>query len=296
MLVQSQIHGNENHGTEALLNMLQQLGGNSPAAQATREGITIVAIPRLNVDGGEHQHRQNDQSWAQTVARFPQLAGAQPAWNYNANVPGFDTNRDFNPDLDYVPQASDFPGDSGSVGWYLTPEAQTVREVYRDLEQEFGTVDYFVDLHNQGPCYLVEGTNRLSTLSISGRFIADPAEHGTWPEFDYDASRRANVAIYDALKDRAGNGSGFGDVTLYPQDTDLPGTALGSFALRGSATVLFETSSQTQSTGLKGNGMLTKQVEIGLQGLIDAIVDGTVNSIDPNTYEAIPNRMPVPRS
>ncbi|WP_107705438.1 M14 family zinc carboxypeptidase [Nocardioides allogilvus] len=294
MLVQSQIHGNENHGTEALLNTLQHLGGSTAEAAAVRDELTIVAIPRLNVDGGEHQHRQNDQSWDQTVERFPQLAGVAPAWNYNANVPGFDVNRDFNPDLDYVPQPADFPGNSASVGWYITPEAQTVREVYRDLEAEFETVDYFVDLHNQGPCYLVEGTDRLSTLSISARFIADPNEHGDWPKFDYDASRRANVAIFNALQDRGD--SGFGDLTLYPQDTNLPGTALGSFALRGSATVLFETSSNTQSTGLKARGMLVKQVETGLDGLIDSIADGSVEQLDPEVYETIPNRTPVPRN
>lgn len=293
MLVQSQIHGNENHGTEALLNTLQFLGGSTAEAAAVRDELTVVAIPRLNVDGGEHQHRQNDQSWDETVARFPQLAGVAPAWNYNPNVPGFDVNRDFNPDLDYVPQPADFPGNSASVGWYVTPEAQTVREVYRDLESEFETVDYFVDLHNQGPCYLVEGTNRLSTLSISGRFIADPSEHGDWPKFDYDASRRANVAVFNALQERGD--SGYGDLTLYPQDTNLPGTALGSFALRGSATVLFETSSNTQSTGLKARGMLVKQVETGLGGLIDSIADGSVEQLDPEVYESIPNRTPVPR-
>ncbi len=148
-----------------------------------------------------------------------------PAWNYRADVPGFDVNRDFNPDLDYVPLPEDFPGNSADTGWYITPEAQTVRDVYAGLEDEFGIVDYFVDLHNQWPCYAQEGTGDMSPLSISARFIADPAEFGDWPNFDYDASRRANVAVYDALQ--AHGESAFGDLTLYPQDTNLPGTALG---------------------------------------------------------------------
>ncbi|WP_228386623.1 M14 family zinc carboxypeptidase [Ornithinicoccus halotolerans] len=292
LLVQSQIHGNENHGTEALLQLLQQWGGNTAAAEAMREEVTIVAVPRLNVDGGENDTRQNQMSWEETVAQFPQLAGVEPAWNYRDSVPGYDVNRDFHPDLDYVPDPADFPGSSADTGWYLTPEAQTVRDLYRDLETEFGTVDYFVDLHNQWSCYAVEGTDRHSPLSISGRFIADPDEHGDWPEFDYDASRRANVAVYDALQDRGG--SGYGDLTLYPQSTNLPGTALGSFALRGSATVLFETSSQTQYDGMKRNGFLTSQVKVGLQGLVDAIADGSIATIDPEDYEDIPNRVFLP--
>jgi hypothetical protein len=292
LLVESQIHGNENHGTEALLNLLPQWGSNTPAAKALRDKVTIVAVPRLNVDGGENDTRQNEMSWDEVVEDFPQLAAAEPSWNYRADVPGFDVNRDFNPDLDYVPAPADFPGNSADTGWYITPESQTVRDLYRSLETEFGTVDYFVDLHNQWSCYAAEGTGEMSPLSISGRFIADPSEFGDWPKFDYDASRRANVAVYDALQ---GQGtSGFGALTLYPQNTNLPGTALGSFALRGSATVLFETSSQTQTDGQKRNGMLTKQIATGLDGLVDAIVDGSVDGLDPADYEEIPNRVYLP--
>jgi hypothetical protein len=292
VFVQSQIHGNENHGTEALLDLLQQWGGPTAQAQALREAVTVVAIPRLNVDGAENDTRQNDMTWAEVVEDFPQLAGAPTAWNYNSRVGGFDINRDFHPDLGYVPQAADFPGNSADTGWYITPESQTVRDVYAGLESEFGTVDYFVDLHNQWSCYATEDLTQMSPLSISGRFIADPSEFGDWPKFDADASFRANVAVYDALQERGG--SGFGAVTLYPQDTNLPGTALGSFALRGSAVVLFETSSQTQYDGVKRNGMLSKQVEVGLGGLVDAVVDGTIATVDPQRYETIPDRVTLP--
>lgn len=292
VFVQSQIHGNEMHGTEALLALLQQWGGNSPEAQAIREQVTIVAIPRLNVDGGERDTRQNEMTWADVVADFPQLAGAQPAWNYNTRVGGFDVNRDFNPDLDYVPQPADFPGNSADTGWYITPEAQTVREVYRGLEDEFGTVDYFVDLHNQWSCYATDDLENMSPLSISAKFIDDPAEFGDWPKFDMDASKRANVAVYESLQ---GHGqSGYGDLTLYPQDTNLPGTALGSFALRGSAVVLFETSSQTQYDGMKRNGMLRKQIEIGLGGLVRSVADGSIGALDPAAYDEIPQRVYLP--
>jgi hypothetical protein len=292
IFVESQIHGNENHGTEALLSLLRQWGGSTPEAAALREAVTIVAIPRLNVDGGERDTRQNEMTWADVVADFPQLAGAQPAWNYNSRVGGFDVNRDFNPDLDYVPNAADFPGNSADTGWYITPEAQTVREVYRGLEDEFGTVDYFVDLHNQWSCYATEDLENMSPLSISAKFIEDPSEFGTWPKFDMESSKRANVAVYEALQ-QFGN-SAYGDLTLYPQDTNLPGTALGSFALRGSAVVLFETSSQTQYDGMKRNGMLRNQIEIGLGGLVDAVADGSIASMDPSVYDTIPQRVFLP--
>ena len=130
-------------------------------------------------------------------------------------------------------------------------------------------------------------------LSVSGRFITDPTAHGDWPNFDDDASRRATIAVYDALQGRGD--SPYGKVTLYPQppSTNIPGTALGSFGLRGSATVLFEQSGQTQEVGLKRMGMLSKQAEVGLMGIVDALTDGTLDDIDPDRYGDIPLRVDV---
>ena len=84
-------------------------------------------------------------------------------------------------------------------------------------------------------------------------------------------------------------------MTLYPQppSTNIPGTALGSFGLRGSATVLFEQSGQTQEVGLKRMGMLSKQAEVGLMGIVDGLTDGTLDDIDPDRYGDIPLRVDV---
>jgi predicted deacylase len=429
MLVQSAIHGNEQHGTRGLLNLVSTVGGSSARAARIREAITLVAIPNLNADGAAIPRRQNVMPWSDVMALHPQLADQPRAWYFSNGLQGFDVNRDFNPDLDYEPTSADLPGSSTGKGFYITPEARTVREVYRGLEAEFGRVDVFVDLHGQAACYghglpaevtidspssaagtykaagasfgsepTVEGlagavvpvsdgsanptlgcgplvgfpagaialvdrgtctfvqkvrnaqaagavavivvnnvagdptdlsgsdpsitipavhisqadgnrikaglpaTGRIShdpesdfytPLSISGRFITDPTAHGDWPNFDDDASRRATLAVYDALQARGG--SPYGKVTLYPQppSTNIPGTALGSFGLRGSATVLFETSGQTQQVGLKRMGMLSKQVEVGLTGLVDALTDGTFDDIDPDRYSDIPIRVDI---
>ena len=183
------------------------------------------------------------------------------------------------------------PSSSSELGWYITPEAQTVRDVYKDLEDEFGKVDVFVDLHHQG-LYYVDGTSEPVTLSLSGQFVPDPSsEAGSkYAEYedtyDYDFSRQLNLAAYDALQSM-GN-SPFDNITLYSQGLDLPGTALGSFALNGSGTVLFEVTGQTQSMGQKKKGMLVKAVETGLQGIIEGVADGSVDELDPERYEEIP--------
>ncbi|CAG9623231.1 M14 family zinc carboxypeptidase [Sutcliffiella rhizosphaerae] len=300
VLIQSEIHGNEKTGTVAILNILQKLGSsNSPDVRRILEELTIVAIPMLNADGSELARRANEMEWAEVVAAFPQLANVSPAWNYYNTPgiwdydqnPGFDVNRDFNPDLNYVPQAEDFPGNSSAYGWYITPEAQTLRDVYKELKSEFGNVDVFVDLHHQGFPY-VDGTDDRVTLSISGKFVTDPngpggekyAEYAD--NFNYDFSRQLNLAVYDALQ--AKGNSVFTNISLYNQNIDLPGTALGSFALNGSGTVLFEISGQTQNFGQKMKGMLVKTVETGLMGIIDGVTDGSVHELNPEDYEDIP--------
>ncbi|MFC2949320.1 hypothetical protein [Virgibacillus sediminis] len=95
-----------------------------------------------------------------------------------------------------------------------------------------------------------------------------------------------NVAAYDALQEM-GN-SPFGNITLYPQDLDLPGTALGSFAMNGSGAVLFEVTGQTQSFGQKKLGQLTKAVETGLYGILDSVASGEVHELDVEDYDDIP--------
>jgi Zinc carboxypeptidase len=306
ILIESEIHGNEKTGTEALLNILQHLGSsNSPSAKKIREEITLVVLPKMNPDASELDRRGNDMTWDEVVEDFPQLADvAKPSWNYYnaenrpnmqgddyAAQPGFDVNRDFNPNLDYIPSPEDIPGSSDQPGWYITPEAQTVRDVYKNLQAEFGNVDIFVDLHHQG-LYYVEGTDNPVTLSLSGQFVPNPnsVEGEKYAEYadnyNYDFSRQLNLAAYDAIQSM-GN-SPFDNITLYSQGLDLPGTALGSFALNGSGTVLFEVTGQTHSMGQKKKGMLVKAVETGLNGIIEGVADDSVENLDVERYEEIP--------
>lgn len=301
LLIQSEIHGNEKTGTVAILNMLKSLSGNSKAAKALRDEVTIVFMPMMNPDASEGDKRRNSMTWSDVVADYPELAAATPSWNYldrgvsqsydyGAN-PGFDVNRDFNPDLDYVPQAEDFPGASNEPGWFITKEAQVSRDVYKSLQAEYGTVDVFIDLHHQG-MYYVDGTPDPVTLSLSAQFVPDPstAEGAKYSEYadryDYDFSRQLNVAAYKELQSY-GN-SKFTNISLYSQGLDLPGTALGSYALNGSGTVLFEVRGQTQSLGQKEKGQLVKSVERGLTAIVEGVADDSVYSLDPEDYEDIP--------
>ena len=301
LLVQSEIHGNEKTGTVAILNLLKSLSSNSKEAREIREEVTLVFMPMMNPDASEADKRRNSMTWADVIAEFPQLAEASPSWNYldrgisqsynYGENPGFDVNRDFNPDLTYTPQAQDFPGASSTPGWFITPEAQTSRDVYKSLKEEYGNVDVFVDIHHQG-MYYVAGTSDEVTLSLSGQFVPDPntsagAKYAQYADnYHFDFSKQLNLAAYNELQSY-GN-SRFTNVSLYSQGLDLPGTALGSYALNGSGTVLFEVRGQTQMMGQKEKGQLVKSVERGLSGIIEAVADGSVYELNPEDYEDIP--------
>lgn len=301
LLIQSEIHGNEKTGTVAILNLLKSLSNNSKQTKELLEEVTIVFMPMMNPDASEADKRRNSMTWSDVVNDYPQLSGASPSWNYfdrgvsqsydYAANPGFDVNRDFNPDLDYVPEAEDFPGASNQPGWFITPESQTSRDVYKSLQDEFGNVDVFVDLHHQG-LYYVDGTPDPVTLSLSAQFVPDPgsAEGAKYAEYadtyDFDFSRQLNLLAYNELQSYGE--SKFTNISLYSQGLDLPGTALGSYALNGSGTVLFEVRGQTQMMGQKEKGQLSKSVERGLSAIIDGVADGSVTELDPEDYEDIP--------
>ncbi|WP_433869930.1 M14 family zinc carboxypeptidase [Saccharopolyspora sp. CA-218241] len=304
VLITAEIHGNEKTGPDAAMDVLEFLGTSESAkARQIRSELTVVAMPKINPDAGELDRRGNDLTWEQVQQEFPQLRGAPEPWNYYTGSrqgddysqrPGFDINRDYHPDLDYRPQRADFPGASDRPGWYLSPETRTVRDVYRALRAEFGTVDTYVDLHHQGACYTVPGTDRFVTLSLSGKFVADPStpEGAAFAEFadTYrpEYSKQLNVAAYNALQSAANRNPDFGNITLYPQDVNLPGTGLGSFQLNGSGAVLFEVRGQTQTLGEQHREMLTRAVYIGLDGILSSVASGQVNHLDPARYDQIP--------
>jgi hypothetical protein len=146
------------------------------------------------------------------VEQFPQIAGANPSWNYYTyknesfdyeSKPSFDVNRDFNPDL---------------------------------------------KSHTRFPFNL--------------------------------------YLIQERLQDKSMPNMQKTIIMIFP-DQNLPGTALGAFALNGSGTVLFKVRGQTQSFGQKEKGMLIKAVERGLYGKIDGVTDGSkyIKSIRNNTSQ-----------
>lgn len=303
LLVQSAIHGNERTGTEALLGILKDLGtGNDPDTLRALQGVTLVAMPMVNPDGGEINRRANVVSWDQVVAQYPQLAGAPRAWYHSLsgdgiNLPGFDLNRDFHPNLNYVPQPGDLPGQQVDAGFFLSPESRTIRDVYVGLQREFGTVDAVVDLHHMGPCdRLTGGPQDGRHISVSLDYpplgVNDGAAYQTdWPLLDQDASRRYALAVANGIRAAYGEQSPLAAAGRYfhPDAREYAGQGRSAFALNGSATVLFEVRGQQDDLGQKLKGMLVQSVRTGVESLIDAMATGSVDTLDGDDFFTLPD-------
>ncbi|WP_207897638.1 M14 family zinc carboxypeptidase [Amycolatopsis pittospori] len=300
-VVSSEIHGNEKTGTDALLRILDYLGtSESRDAERLRKTITFVAVPKLNPDGAELDRRGNDLSWTEVQQKFPQLKDRPPAWNYLSDVlqgddyrkrPGFDVNRDFNPDLNYVPRAEDFPGASEEPGWFVTPEARALRSVYVGLTKQRGKVpDVYVDLHHQGACVRQEGSDRLLDVGIDypplpDKFFEPGQKYAKYRDvYTKDESRQLAISGFNGMTSRGFVGA------RYPHaaDRDLPGQARCSFALNGTGTVLFEVRGQTQTLGQQHREHFTRAVMAGLYNMLREVSTGAVEYIDPEAFDRLP--------
>ncbi|OXM49819.1 peptidase M14 [Amycolatopsis alba DSM 44262] len=300
-VVSSEIHGNEKTGTDALLRILDYLGtSESRDAERLRKTITFVAVPKLNPDGAELDRRGNDLSLAEVQQKFPQLKDRPPAWNYLSDViqgddyrkrPGFDVNRDFNPELNYVPRAEDFPGAPDQPGWFITPEARALRSVYVGLAKQRGKVpDVYVDLHHQGACVRQEGSNRLLDVGIDypplpDKFFEPGQKYAKYRDvYTKDESRQLAISGFTGMTSRGFVGA------RYPHaaDRDLPGQARCSFALNGTGTVLFEVRGQTQTLGQQYREHFTRAVMAGLYNMLRDVSTGAVGDIDPEGFDLLP--------
>ncbi|GAB2498758.1 hypothetical protein GCM10027063_42850 [Promicromonospora xylanilytica] len=307
LLVTSQIHGNEKVGTESLLSLLKTLGtSGSPEAQAILEGVTLVAVPMFNPDGGELNQRQNTFTWDDVQDTYPALEGTEAPYYYSENAGGFDINRDFSADLDAEPSPGTFPTDETEPGMFLTNESRALRDLYTDLRDEFGQVDGFVDLHHMGPCNQENETGQYVTVSLDypplGSEVDGNPRYDDWPLLDQDGSRSLALAAANAMREHAGGGNAetspfFGGVVRYTHplvadgytwDRDYAGQARSAFALNGSKSVLFEVRGQSDDWGQKQQGMLTAVVLSGITGIAESLADGSVEDLDGDDFFDLP--------
>jgi len=282
-IINGQIHGNEFSGPEAIISMLEKLADDSAFSQHIRDELTIIFIPRFNMDGAVLTQRQNVFPWEQVVETYPHLEDADPAWYYNSRAQGFDMNRDFNADLDYEVKAEDLPGNTLLPGFFITSESQALRDLYIELRDEFGHVELFVDVHHMGTP-VTNKTGEPVTIAIDFPPLGpdDSDKYDDWPLLDQDKSKRYSLAAALGVKELSDEEETGVSQYIHFQERDYPGQARSAFALNGTATVLFEMPGQQPAYGYDQE--LIDRVENGLWGMITRAADGTIDELNGDDF------------
>jgi len=315
ILITAQIHGNEQIGAEAAIDIIQKLSSNGKEVQDILENVSIWIMPRINPEGADNLYegkwyptRYTHQTWlpenidlpADTIAPwYYNKDGSERAQNNDGRVvygiPGYDQNRDYNPNLDFRIENQDLnevtaflnskaTNNSRFGGFYVTAEARTVTSVFKEFQP-----DVYVDIHHRGFNTVSDEDNRSVPVQFAAA-VADPYTDpftGQQYEVDDDVLKLAKqVNALSALTLQKGN-SHFGAVQKYP-DVNLPGTALGAFALNDASIMLIELKGQSQTLGQKQSGMLKETVTQPLFVVFKGLADGSVYNVDTAIYDEIP--------
>ncbi|RNA67650.1 M14 family zinc carboxypeptidase [Alteribacter keqinensis] len=307
VFLQTQIHGDEQAGTEAAVSLIHNLAmSNNRDIRDILDNVTVWILPMLNPDGaeiieveqGQSKQRRNFQEW--TPEEWGLSADTPAPWYHGTDQAsgelGYDVNRDFHPDLSFELSEEDaglLPGLGSEPGFYVTPEARASRDVFEELQP-----DLFIDHHHRYSNVVSEDDDRLNTLQLIAQVVDEDnvisygGEEYQLSEESLNLSKQVNSHVYQVLQ--KGN-SPFGAVSRYP-DVNLPGTALGSYSLNDAAIMLYETRGQQHPdghTGQKGSGMLIQQTYIGLYETLLGLATGEIYEIDPEFYDTeIPRNSP----
>jgi hypothetical protein len=194
--------------------------------------------------------------------------GAEHFWRGNAN--GVDLNRNW----------YRAPGD-GPPPSYSEPESLAFYAAWAEFQPH-----YAIDLHHQGT-YFIEDTNEMTTFSIGIPVAPEALDPWVW-----DTNRQMAVVGYDAVKKL-----GFVNPSRYP-DIDIRNAVVSSMMLdnpgpTGSTTGWKTAAMFFENRGGIGNrtrGYIIQQMLVATNAIINAIADGTLESVDADRWDEIPFR------
>ncbi|WP_136067574.1 M14 family zinc carboxypeptidase [Modicisalibacter radicis] len=252
LMIATQQHGDEPLGTEAALYLLDYLAGDSAEAQALREEVTVVVMPRVNPDG---------------FARWQeQVAGGEDILDPRRNSNDIDLNRTYDPS---VPNDPD-----------LAPESAAVRQVVEQYQP-----DLFVDMHHQNNYRSTDGSlDTLSALWATNEGVdASLMETGQRAIVSIDQAleefEHANLTLYPGSDNPAIGRNGLG----------LDGTATLLVEQRG-LQEMDQLAQGVELDYSALAGALTLESYLAMKGIAESMASGEFEQIDPSLALEIPER------
>ncbi len=314
VMIITQQHGDEPHGTEAAVHLIQWLGTNSAAARQILDEIYVLIVPRVNPDGSTIPERGNTDFSAPernsrscfnsdgtiNPTRLDQgrgvfttdliTADGDALWSYDINrYHWMDWSESWqiqcNPGLDGV----HFDPARNPV-----PEAVAVVESYKAYQPI-----WVIDVHNQDIDRIAfdadpDGPNRPGRRHTSS--VLWPTNSDVDPAA-VDFSKQLALTMKLASLEK-----GFSEMDRY-NGGSFPGIARNAYGLAAAdriaageanvgGSVLVEISGQTEGSGdsligQKAIGMLNNEARLILSAALSATADGSIYDLDPNLVDEL---------
>lgn len=308
-LIIAQQHGDEMETSDSAIALIRTLVNNSTASKLIRERLTVVVVPRVNVDGfdGENPDGTPITNWNNTLTppwrenydtRFTSaLASQRPAFYTRGR--GYDINRyhAFRPECPL--DNPNFPNittgvvsceteDVDSRGNYgladlargnPVPEAKNIRW----LNDQYNPV-VALDMHHQGTRVhdgkMVTASTLWPTASATAtRLLAVDPNAVSRFNHGVDMAKRVVVIIAQTLAQYP-----YADLSRYPGGTE-PGISRNAYGLLGSGSVLLELRG---GIGTKSGGYIQKIGYHASMAIVDELAkSASLAHVDPNDAEVL---------
>jgi len=252
LVIITQQHGDEPTGTEGALLFLDWMSGDTAGAAEAREALSVTVMPRVNPDGFARWERE--------------VGGERGLVDPRRNEAEVDLNRSYDPENPVNPLHS--------------PESEAVIDLIADRDPVL-----VLDYHNQNLYRADDGS--VDTMSVLWATNADVGPALT------EIGQKAAVAIGNALEDYE-----FSNYTLFP-GSENPALARNGLALEGTATLLIEQRYLEEmfefTIGLEQDmsavsSALALEAFQSMQGVVEALADGSFVDLDVEQALAIPER------
>jgi hypothetical protein len=301
-LIIAQQHGDEMETSDSAVNLVRTLANNSNASKVIRNSLTVVVVPRVNVDGFDGETPDgtpltdtngNQVPWRQNYdPRF--TANPLPAFYQRGR--GYDINRyhAFRPECPF--DNPNYPNlttgvtscetkDIDSTGPYLVSEGNPVPEAknIRWINDQFKPV-VALDMHHQGDRVhdgrLVTASTLYPTADGTAARLqeVDPAALARF-NAGKTMAKRVVVIIAETLAQYP-----YANLSRYPGGTE-PGISRNAYGLLGSGSVLLELRG---GIGTKSGGYIQKIGYHASMAIVEQLAkDPTLGGFSPDMADVL---------
>jgi predicted deacylase len=270
MIVIAQQHGNEYMPSNGAIALIRDLSSNAKEAQFIRDELTVIIVPRVNIDGFDAT--TTGEPWRYNVD--PDVCPTGPCPPYYSRNRGYDINR-------YHPYLTDYPLDNPNTpapdDENPVPESLNVRALY-DGAGGADDVAVVFDLHGQGTP--LDANRDLVTGSTLWPTATPTAEElGIEDQFDdvvYFSKQVVSTLLNAMDKIAHANFSRY-------NGGSQPGISRNAYGLLGSASILME----HRVVGQKAGGYMADIPRRAVMAVIEALADGSLYNTDIARAEAL---------